>query len=68
METPEGSIWQVAVEVKVYGGSLAFLKSTRVGCISARRRLPEETARAEDVVEAGSGDESEKGGPGLSGV
>ena len=41
---------------------LAFLESTRVGCISTRRKVPEKTAKAEDVVEAGSGDEGEEEG------
>ena len=40
---------------------MAFLKSTRAECISTRLGLPEETAKAEDVVEAGSGDEGEGG-------
>ena len=43
---------------------LAFLESTRVGCISARRRLSEEVAEAESVAGFGSGDEGEEGGAG----
>ena len=43
---------------------MAFLKSTRVGCISASRRPPEEVAEAESVAREGSGDEGHEGGPG----
>ena len=43
---------------KSTGAVLDFLGSTRVGCIRARRVVPEEAARA------GSGDEGEEGGPG----
>ena len=42
---------------------LAFLRSTRVGCISIRRRLPGEREEGRCEV-AGSGDEGEEGGPG----
>ena len=47
---------------------LSFLGSTRVGCISVRRKVPEEAAEAEDTTESGSGEEGEEGeegGPGL---
>ena len=44
---------------KSTGAVLDFLGSTRVGCIRARRVVPEEAARAV------SGDEGEGGGPGL---
>ena len=43
---------------KSTGAVLDFLGSTRVGCIRARRVVPEEATRA------GSGDEGEEGGPG----
>ena len=48
--------------------SLRRLRSTTIGCINASRRLPEETAREEGVVEAGSGDEGEEGGAGSPGA
>ena len=38
---------------------LAFLRDTRVGCISTRRKPPEE-----DFEGNGSGGEGEEGGPG----
>ena len=46
---------------------LVFLKSTRVGCISTRRQLPEE---GEENLgeEGGGGDAGEDGGPGPPGV
>ena len=50
---------------------LTFLKSTRVGCIGARRIPPEE--QVEDEVEVGEGaevqvlEEGEEGGPGPPG-
>ena len=64
VETSKGPLWQVAVEGDVYGGSLAFLGSTRVGCISVRRRVPEEAAEAGDMTGSSSGDEGEESGPG----
>ena len=39
---------------------LAFLGSSRVGCISARREVPEELAEAEDTTGSGSGDEGRR--------
>ena len=51
---PSGKwLWKKSTEAV-----LAFLGSTKVGCISARRVAPEE------VSGAGSGDEGEEGGPG----
>ena len=46
---------------------LVFLKSTRVGCVSTRRKLP---AEGEENVyeEVGAGDTGEEGGPGPPGV
>ena len=40
------------------------MRNTRVGCISARRKLPEKRDE-EGQKEAGAGDEGEEGGPGL---
>ena len=46
---------------------LVFLKSTRVGCVSTRRKLPEEGE--EDLYEeAVAGDAGEEGGLGPPGV
>ena len=45
---------------KSTGAVLDFLGSTRVGCISARRTVPEEAVR----VALSAGDEGEEGGPG----
>ena len=42
---------------------LAFLRDTRVGCVRAERRLPEDAG-----VRTGSGDEGEEGGPGPPGL
>ena len=66
----QGSLWQVAVE-KSREAVLAFLGSTSVGCISVRRKVPEE---AEDTTGISSGDEreegeeGEEGGPGPPGM
>ena len=46
---------------------LEFLKSTRVGCISTRRKLPEE-GKENLCEEAGGGDAGEEGRPGPPGV
>ena len=43
---------------------LAFLGSTRVGCISTRRVPPGGVVRAEAVAGDGSRDEGDEGGPG----
>ena len=48
-------LWKVKSTESVLG----LLRDTRIGCISTKRRLPEER-----YEEAGSGDEGEEGGPG----
>ena len=41
---------------------LAFLRDTRVGCVRAERKLPEDSG-----MRTGSGNEEEEGGPGPPG-
>ena len=66
MEAPKGSLVQVAVEGEVYRGGVGLprrYQGTRVGCISTRRKPPEE-GRDEGWGESSAGDEGEEGGPG----
>ena len=66
MEASDGPLGQVALEGEVHRGGLVFLRSTRVGCISTRRKLPEE--RDEGWHEgAGAGGEGKEGEPGPPG-
>ena len=58
VETPQNPPVKWLWREKSTGAVLDFLGSTRVGCIRARRVVPEEAARAV------SGDGGEEGGPG----
>ena len=51
------------MEVELCRGCFTVLEETRVGCISTRRKLPEERDGGGHGG-AGSGDEGEEGGPG----
>ena len=55
----------MAVEGKVHTGCFSLLESTRVGCISTKRKfLEERDEEEEEEQEAGAGDEVEERGPG----
>ena len=58
VETPQGPLGQAVMEGKVHGAVLVFLRSTRVGWISARR------TPLEELDGAGWGNEGEEGGQG----
>ena len=46
VETSQSPFGQVVMEGEVHRAVVDFLSSTRVGCIRARRVVPEEAARA----------------------
>ena len=59
VETPKSPLSQVAWKEKATETVLRFLGGTRVGCISTRRKPPEE-----DCDGDGAGEEGDEGGPG----
>ena len=52
-EASKGALRQVAVEGEVCGAVLVFLRSTRIGCIGASRKPPEEKNVEEESDEEG---------------
>ena len=63
VETPKSPSGKWLWREKSTEALLAFLGSTRVGCISTRRKPPEERNEGWHE-EAGAGDEGGEGGPG----
>ena len=60
VEAPQGPSVRWLWREKSTGAVLDFLGSTRVGCISARRTVPEEAVRA-DLSTGDEGEASRKG-------